>query len=105
MKSINEIRNDLRQIKYYYSRKKKLDVGFGNTGVNEVITLASEYNNLIKNAPPRLYDVYVELYLNNQTQDSLADEFGVSQSYIYQKNKQLLEFFETALKSNEIKNN
>lgn len=37
MKTLNEIREDLRNIRYYYSRKKVIDEGFENTGFNSFV--------------------------------------------------------------------
>ena len=101
MKTINEIKEDLSNIKYYYSRKKKFDVNFGNTGINDVFQLTEKYNLLAKKLKSRLYDIYIGLYVNNHTQQSLANELGSSQSYVFQQNKILVDYFYKKLNNEE----
>ena len=53
------IRDDLSEIKYYYSRQKELD-GYMSEGLpSNVLNIVQRYANLIQKAPIRLYHVYV----------------------------------------------
>ena len=94
---LSEIRNDLRDIKYYFSRKKIFDEGCVVTGHNLVIEKVRKYNEIIVTAKPQLYDIYVCLYIKNHTQQSLADYFGYSYEYICVLNKELILFFQEKL--------
>ena len=39
MTTLNEIRDELKEVKYYYSRQKYLDEAVGFVGVNEVMKI------------------------------------------------------------------
>lgn len=91
--SINEIREDLKNIRYYYGRKKLFDEASADVGTNAVLEKIDTYNSAVRNAPPKLYDLYVSLYLNNQTQESLSDHLGYAVEYVSRLNSQLVRFF------------
>ncbi|MBR4407046.1 MAG: hypothetical protein IKT27_01900 [Clostridia bacterium] len=91
--TLSEIREDLRDIRYYYSRKELFRKASSNVGINYVEEKLSKYNNAICLAPPRLYDLYVSLYLENNTQESLSEKLCYSPEYISKLNKQLVNFF------------
>lgn len=101
MKTISAIRNDLKDIKYYYSRKSLFDKAIVITNGNEIVDKVSEYNNAMKNATPRLYDLYYSLYIINHTQESYSNELGCSQEYVQRLNKQLLKFLINQLNNKE----
>jgi len=102
MLSLDVIRNDLKDIRYYYARKKMFDEAFASTGINEVVQKAKKYNDIISSAPPRLYDMYVSLYIKNHTQESLSNELCYTAEYIQMLNKQLLIFLQSKLEDKEI---
>ena len=97
MVTLNAIREDLNNIRYYYARKKLFDEAFQSTGMNEIVEIVNKYNEYIKSAPPKLYDLYVSLYLKNHTQESLSDELGYTQEYIQMLNKRLLKFLQNKM--------
>jgi len=101
MLSLAVIRNDLRDIKYYYARKKMFDEAYQATGVNEIMDRVRIYNQAIVSAPPKLYDLYVSLYINNHTQESLSNELCYTPEYIQMLNKQLLKFLQSKLENKE----
>ena len=90
MKTMEEIKNDLDSIKFYYSKKDAFD----NSVLvrNSVIELVEEYNGLMKNIPPRLYDIYIGLYMNGNTQEAYALDEGYSIGYVNKMNMQLLDY-------------
>ncbi len=90
--TLKDIRNDLNEIRYYYSIKKVIDDASKYTGENSIIEKVEKYNAAILNAPVKLYNVYINLYVLNNTQAALAFEWGLSSDYIKQLNKQLCEF-------------
>ncbi len=93
MKEIREIRNDLRAIRYYYSKQKEFEKAAETVGANKIAEIAKRYNQAVINAHPRLYEVYVELYVHNNTQETLAFDLDCSTEYVKRLNRQLYEFF------------
>lgn len=91
--TIQEIRGDLRDIRYYYSRKAAFDKAMNSVATNAAVQKAERYNLEVKNAPPRLYDLYNMLYVENNTQLSLAEQWGFCEGYIRNLNRQLYAFF------------
>lgn len=97
MKTLSDIRKDLKNIKYYYSRKTLLDKAFNDTVVNDILEIVAKYNDAVKKATPRLFDTYYSLYVYNHTQESYSMELGCSPEYVQRLNKQLLEFLQMQL--------
>ena len=63
MITVATIREDLRDIKYYCARKKMFEEASARVGQSSVLEKVETYNKCICEAPPRLYDIYVSLYL------------------------------------------
>ncbi len=97
MLTLNEIRADLQEIRYYYSHKEMFDNAISITGGNAILEKVKRYNEAVTQAPLRLYEIYIELHVNDKTQEGLADEKNYSAGYIQQLNKELLQFFQKAL--------
>jgi len=97
MVSLSVIREDLKDIRYYYARKKMFDEAFQSVGVNEIIIKVEKYNAIILTASPKIYDLYVSLYVKNHTQESLSNELCYTPEYIQMLNKQLLKFLQKKL--------
>lgn len=70
--TIQEIRSNLRAIRYYYSKQKEFDKAAETVGESKVVETVKRYNQAVANAPPRLYKVYVELYVHNNTQEAVS---------------------------------
>ena len=51
--TVDELRKDLSDIRYYYSRKVMFDRAAGCVAKNAAIALAERYNGAIRNAPLR----------------------------------------------------
>ena len=45
--------------------------------LNKIAETINEYNDAIKYATPKLYDIYVSLYIKNHTQESLSNELAI----------------------------
>lgn len=99
---LNKIREDLKDIRYYFSRKEAFEKVSASVGENKIATKLEKYNEVVRSAPPRLYDLYISLYLDNNTQESLSDKLGYSVEYISKLNGQLIRFFQKNIKE-EIK--
>ncbi len=96
-----QIREDLKNIRYFYIRKDMFEKTNFSVGKNKIADTIERYNNAICFASPRLYDVYVSLYIENNTQESLSDKLGYSLVYISKLNSQLIKFFQKQLEIKE----
>lgn len=104
MTTFSVIREDLKDIRYYYMRKADFDDAFEKTGENKIVEKVKLYNHIIQNASPKLYDLYVSLYINCHTQESLSDKLGFTPEYIQMLNKKLLKFLQENLNKGEYEN-
>lgn len=97
---IKQIKKELAEVRYYYLRKKKFADGRKLVGVNSIEFTVEKYNEAVKSAPAQLYDIYIGLYVEGNTQTGYASELGYSPIYIYQLNRKLIAFFQNKLKEN-----
>ncbi len=95
---LSQIREDLKNIRYYFSRKATFEKVSASVGKNDIAVKLEKYNEAVRSAPPRLFDLYVSLYLDNNTQESLSDKLGYSVEYISKLNGQLVRFFQKNMK-------
>lgn len=101
MMTINQVREELKEIRYYMFRKEvfeKSGISVGKIHIEERVAL---YNRIICEATPRLYDIYVSLYLENNTQESLSEKVGYSLVHINRLNTQLIKFFQQKLNAEQ----
>ena len=101
MLTLNQIRKDLKEIRYYYSRRKTLDSIFTDILHKAVQNTIQKYNEAISEAPLQLYDLYVNLYVMYHTQESLSEEWRYTPYHIYCLNKKLLLFLQKKLDDND----
>lgn len=94
MKTVDEIRKDLNDIRYFYSRTKKLMNQASSFGDCDTAELVKKYSQVVRHASPKLFDLYVCLYVNNLTQESTAEYFCCSREYIAKLSKSLILFFQ-----------
>lgn len=97
MVSLDKIREDLREVRYYYTRKELFDETFKSISTNVILEKVYRYNEAIRSAPVRLYDLYVCLYTKNYTQAALAIELDYTTEYIQMLHKKLLLFLQTKI--------
>ena len=97
MLNLSTIRDDLKEIRYYYSHRDIFEKASKQIGEHSCIEKISKYNNAIRYAPARLYELYVSLYLDNNTLESLADKEGYSYVHIQRIHGQLVKFFQEKL--------
>ena len=97
MLTLKQIRDDLKDIRYYYSRKEAFEQGFRVVGSNDIVGKAKRYNTVMQSAPTRLYDIYVCLYARNLTQEALSIELCYTPEYIQILNKRLLLYLQKTL--------
>ena len=92
---LNKIREDLKDIRYYYARKKIFDSVISDVGLSKVRDTVELYNRAILTAPARLFDLYVCLYIKGYTQEALSVELGFTPEYVQMQHKQLLLFLQS----------
>ena len=97
MLTLEQIREDLKDIRYYYARKQIFDAAVQTVGIAEIIAKVERYNRAARAAPPRLFDLYISLYIKNNTQEGLAMEMGYTTEYIQIQNKKLVLFLQSKL--------
>ena len=98
-----QVREDLKNIRYFYIRKDMFEKTNFAVGKNVIAETVEKYNKAICSASPRLYDVYVSLYIENNTKESLSDKLGYSLVYISKLNTQLIKFLQKQLENMEEK--
>ena len=97
MVPLDKIRSDLKEIRYYYSRKAMFDECKNIVIGSSIMEKVRRYNEAGKTAPPRLYDMYMMLYVKGYTQEALSAELNYTPVYIQMLNKQLLLFLQSKL--------
>ena len=97
MKSFNEIRSDLTDIRYYYTQKQLFDEATKEVGVSAVVLKVKKYNSAITLAPAKLYELYVCLYVKNYTQERMAMEHCWSTVYVQKQHNKLLGFLQSQI--------
>lgn len=97
MKSLSKVREELRDIRYYYAHKEMFDESVKMTGAHELIGKVERYNAAMCTAPPRLYEVYIGLYVYNHTQESLSETLCYSPEHVQRQNKKLLLYLQTKI--------
>ena len=105
MKTLHQIREDLKAIRFYYEKQTDLEKGAKHIGESAVVKMVEKYNAAVRNAPVRLYDLYICLYVNNNTQAVVAEDKKCSAEYIRRQHKQLCEYLQKSLEETEVKEN
>ena len=104
MITLDEIRKDLSDVRYYYKRKEMFDAMLGklhNPEASAMLAKVERYNEAVSHVPVRLIDLYIHLYMMNHTQAALANEWNYSSEYIRRLNKQLLLHLQKKLSENK----
>lgn len=97
MKDIHTIRDDLKAIRYYYSRKQMFDDSARDLTANNVLEKARQYNCVMATAAPKLYDLYVCLYVRNYTQEATAVEWSCTPKYIQLVHSELIQYLQNQI--------
>lgn len=90
--TVKEIREDLREIRYYYGMSDLFKAGSKLIPPQAIVEKVERYNKAISTAPAKLYALYVGLYVHNNTQAVLAEDWGFTDEYIKQLNNKLCDF-------------
>jgi hypothetical protein len=95
--TLKQIREDLQEIRYYYTHKAAFDGAVKIIGTNSVVEKVERYNKIFQQAPARLYDLYLGLYVNGYTQEVYAEKMGYCPQHIRALNKQLVLYLQKAM--------
>lgn len=101
MLSEKTIRKDLKDIRYYYSRKDIFEKASICLGENAILEKIENYRKAVRSAPPKLYDLYALLYLENNTQNSASEKLSYTIEHISRVNSQLIKFLQKNLENKE----
>ena len=99
--TLNEIRQQLKTIRLYYTNKARFSAAF-DALPHTVKGRAEKYAAIVGTAPLDLYYIYFELYVKGLTQEATAEDLNYSTEYIRQKNKKLLLFLQSKLNEREV---
>lgn len=99
--TIEQIKADLKEIQYYYAYEKAFQEASHVIGTSIVLEKVERYNFLICKATPRLYALYLSLYIHNNTQLTTALDMDLSVGYIKSLNKKLYQFFQEEFEKGE----
>ena len=102
MVPIEQVKSDLREIRYYYSRKEQLDDASHSIGPLPIKRILENYNCAIRKAPLRLYDLYACLYIRGQTQEAIALDLGYTPQYIRKLISPLPSYFKMKFNETEV---
>lgn len=101
MNDLEKVREDLKDIRYYYAHKEVFERASAEQIVNNVIRKAERYNRAMEQAPPILFDLYFSLYIQNNTQAAFAYDRDYSVNYIKDLNNSLCDYIRRALNGQE----
>ena len=99
--TIEQIKKDLIEIRYYYSKQRDFDSAAKTVGQCSIIEKVERYNNAVRKAPAQLYDIYAALYVYNNTQLAVSLDWDCSLDCIKRANSKLCNFLLEALNSAE----
>ena len=93
MKTINIVREELSDIRHYYANIKDFERVSKEIGNPNALEMVETYNRVVKKAPIKLFNLYVCLYIDNNSQETVSIDWGYSVGYIKKLNKKLYDFF------------
>ena len=97
----DEIRTTLSDIGFYYANIRSFQNVLKYVGENKIVKMAEKFNIAIENAPPKLYELYIRLYVNNGTMAFVATELNYSIGYINKLNNSLVKYLYNYFNKNE----
>lgn len=97
MITMQQVKEDLREIRYYYAKQKDMEGASRTVGTSKITEKIARYNAAVQKAPMRLYDLYVSLYVNNNTQLTVALDWDYTVDYIKKLNHRLCQFLRKQL--------
>ena len=99
--TLDQVKSDLKEIQYYYAKQKELDGASRTIGASKITKKVELYNEAVRNAPVKLYEVYVSLYVHNNTQLTLSFDWDCSLEYVKRQLRKLRIFLKEQLEKEE----
>ena len=96
-----QIKSDLKEIRYYYQMKKVFDSAVKIIKPQILLRKVERYNSIVKTAPAKLFITYYSLYIEGNTHEALAEEWGYSRTYITTLNEDLVNYLYLNLSTSE----
>lgn len=90
--SKEQVRSDLKNIRYYYVYHREIEKARQDCYLN-FVNKVKLYNQMIAFASLPLYKVYHELYIVGSTQEVVSEKLNFSTEYISKFNARLIDFF------------
>lgn len=97
MKTLQEIRDELKMIREYHFALSLAGNGAEILVSNDIKRLMESYSRMVKDAPNPVQRAYQGLYEIGCTQKELAAEWGVTEKYVQILNKRLLLYLQRRL--------
>lgn len=94
MLTLNQIREDLMDIRYYFICKKLIDEVSNTIRNDNLVRKVNVYNEVMKKSSSKDYVLYTCLYIKGLTQEATAEVLGFSCDYIQRMHKKLLLFLQ-----------
>lgn len=88
-----QVKNELREVRYYFSRKANMDALSIDAGDSRAKALANKYVKAVAQAPARIYDLFGCLYIQNKTYETIATEMFCSEQTVRRLVKELTDYF------------
>ena len=104
MKTVDKVREELADIRHYYSNAKNFERVETILGKPSALKMVERYNRHIKEAPIKLFDLYACLYIDNNSQETVSIDWGCSVGYIKVLNRKLYEFFVEKFNKEDVTN-
>ncbi len=86
-----EVKRDLHEIRYYLRRKSEIDYASRPVGTHDLEKLLY-YNELMRKAPIRLYEVYLTVYIHGMTFEEASESLCLSVTYVFCLQKALIDY-------------
>ena len=97
MMTRQEIQADLREIRYYYSMKEMFDKSADTVKPLAIIEKVNRYNKAMDNAPAKMLALYLSLYVYNNSQAVIAEDWHLTRESIKNQNRLLQEYLQSSL--------
>ena len=97
MRELIKVKEDLNEIRYYYSLKELFDIGAQVVSPSVLEEKVQLYNRAVSNAPAQLYAYYIAYYVKNNKQIALASEWCCSTDHLKDLNNKLHRYFQQVL--------
>ena len=89
MRELIKVKEDLNEIRYYYSLKELFDIGAQVVSPSVLEEKVQLYNRAVSNAPAQLYAYYIAYYVKNNKQIAKLDSKNTSQTITIPSNKNI----------------